>query len=410
MTWIVQQATPVGGATPQSASLTGVSSAHELVVIVVGTIGTSGQTISSVEETTTSTALTNVVPFTVGAAGSGGPYIGYGVWKLDSPPASPSITVTASSGNVAVFVIESSITGLALDVAAPPVSSSNSTYTTESISSSFSNELWIAVAATAYGGGYTYSGWTNGFVSGNNYHGSTSPNCNWAWVQEASAVTQDVSVVLSSQTAASLILWALKTSASQPFPVISSVNGSNPIDEGATGVSIAGTEFSSPLSVSITQGSNSVAQAAPTYVSSTSATFNLAMEPVVGAQLAFTDATYPTSLTITTPVGTSTPISVTLAPRAGNLFQTVQSTNQASYYRIETLPDLAVGDQIEASGNSTGTAAAPTGLVLNPDGTFQFTNGAWVNFWVRVYKASDSAWTPWAEIVCTGLAQADGFD
>jgi hypothetical protein len=133
------------------------------------------------------------------------------------------------------------------------------------------------------------------------------------------------------------------------------------------------------------------------------------MEPVVGAQLAFTDATYPTSLTITTPVGTSTPISVTLAPRAGNLFQTVQSTNQASYYRIETLPDLAVGDQIEASGNSTGTAAAPTGLVLNPDGTFQFTNGAWVNFWVRVYKASDSAWTPWAEIVCTGLAQADGF-
>ena len=409
MTWIVQQATPVAGATPQSASLTSVVSSHELVVLVVGELGASGQTVSSVEETTTSTALTNVVSYTVAEAATSGRYLGYGVWKLDSPPASPSITVTASSGNVAVFVIESSITGLALDVASPVASNSSTTFATASISSSFSNELWIAIAAAA-ADGYTWSGWTNGFVSGNHYDGANIPACNWAWVQESSATTQNVTATINSATAGNIILLALKTSTSQLLPVISSVNGGNPIDEGATGVSITGTAFTAPVSVSITQGSNSIAQAAPTFISSTSATFNLVMEPVSGVQFAFTDATYPTSLTLTISAGASVPVSVSLAPRAGNLFQTVQSTNQASYYRIETLPDLAVGDQIEASGNDTGTAAAPAGLALNPDGTFEYTNGAWTNFWVRVYKASDSAWTPWAEIVCTGLAQADGFD
>ena len=129
----------------------------------------------------------------------------------------------------------------------------------------------------------------------------------------------------------------------------------------------------------------------------------------VGALLAFTDATYATTMQVTVGADTSNAAAITLAPPAGNLFQTLAAVHPTSPWRIETLPDLAVGDQIEASGNATGTTAAPTGLALNPDGTFEYTNGAWTNFWVRVYKASDSAWTPWAEIVCTGLAQADGF-
>ncbi len=135
----------------------------------------------------------------------------------------------------------------------------------------------------------------------------------------------------------------------------------------------------------------------------------LGMEQAIGAQLAFTDSTYPTTLTVTASTGTSPAAPVTLVPAAGNIFKTVLSSSREPYRRIETLPDLAIGDQIEASGNAAGTAAAPAGLALNPDGTFEYTNGAWTNFWVRVYKASDSAWTPWAEIVCTGLAQADGF-
>ena len=181
------------------------------------------------------------------------------------------------------------------------------------------------------------------------------------------------------------------------------------VAEGSSNVSLAGTNFASGLSASITQGSNTLAQAA-TYVSATSATFDLKMEQAIGAQLAFTDSTYPTTLTVTASTGTSPAAPATLVPAAGNIFKTVLSSSREPYRRIETLPDLAIGDQIEASGNAAGTAAAPAGLALNPDGTFEYTNGAWANFYVRVYKASDSAWTPWAEIVCTGLAQADGFD
>ena len=77
--------------------------------------------------------------------------------------------------------------------------------------------------------------------------------------------------------------------------------------------------------------------------------------------------------------------------------------------RFETLPDLAVNDQVWAAGNSTGTAAAPAGLVLNSDGSFEFAPGYTPqDFWVRVYIAANSAYTPWAEITVTG-SQSGGF-
>ena len=183
-----------------------------------------------------------------------------------------------------------------------------------------------------------------------------------------------------------------------------------PLAEGATSVAIAGNNFEAGMTATISQGSNSVAQSNVVYSSRTDATFDLVMEPIIGAQLAFTDSTYSAAITVKTPYETTGPFDISLVPRSGNIFVTLTSVSQVSPQRIQTIPDLAVGDQIEASGNSTGTAAAPAGLTLNPDGTFEYTNSAWTNFWVRVYKASDSAWTPWAEIVCTGLAQADGFD
>lgn len=226
MTWIVQQATPVAGASPQSASLTGVSSAHELVVIIVGFQASAGQSVTSVVETTTSTNLTQVVPFATAEAEQSGPYQGFAIYKLDSPPASPSITVTMSGGNVAVFVIESSIVGLALDVSSGiEGTQTGTTITTNSVQSSFTNELWLAIAAAAYGGGYTWGSWTNGFVSGGYYKGANAPNCNWAWLQEPSAANLDVSATISSATAANIVLYALKTSTSTQPPILNQING-----------------------------------------------------------------------------------------------------------------------------------------------------------------------------------------
>lgn len=226
MTWIVQQATPVCGASPQSASLTGVSSAHELAVIIVGWQTSTGQSVTSVVETTTSTNLTQVVPFATAEAVQSGHYQGFAIYKLDSPPASPSITVTMSGGNVAVFVIESSIVGLALDVSSGiEGTQTGTTITTNSVQSSFTNELWLAIAAAANGGGYTWGSWTNGFVSGGYYKGANAPNCNWAWLQEPSAANLDVSATISSATAANIVLYALKTSTSTQPPILNQING-----------------------------------------------------------------------------------------------------------------------------------------------------------------------------------------
>ena len=101
---------------------------------------------------------------------------------------------------------------------------------------------------------------------------------------------------------------------------------------------------------------------------------------------------------------------VQLAPPAGVLFQTLASINPNAPLRFQTLPDLAVNDQVWAAGNSAGTVAAPAGLVLNSDGSFEFAAGyVWQNFWVRVYKAADSAYTPYALITATGLQPGQGF-
>ena len=196
------------------------------------------------------------------------------------------------------------------------------------------------------------------------------------------------------------------------IPTVTGVNGGNPITEGSTGVVIDGTNFASAMTAHITQP-NGVSVSVPvTYVSATEATFDLTaavMEPVAGAALAATDAFYTTDITVTLGANTTTPFSIAVAPAAGVLARTLTAVNPNPAVRIETIPDLEVNYQIWAAGDAAGTSAAPTGLVLNADGSFEFAPGYTPqDFWVRVYIAANSAYTPWAEITVTG-SQSGGF-
>ena len=173
---------------------------------------------------------------------------------------------------------------------------------------------------------------------------------------------------------------------------------------------MTGANFASGMTANIVQGSNTVAQANVVYTNSTTGAFDLVMEPTSGPQLAATDSVYSAGLEITASGQTTASFPVQLAPPAGVLFQTLASINPNAPLRFQTLPDLAVNDQVWAAGNSAGTVAAPAGLVLNSDGSFEFAAGyVWQNFWVRVYKAADSAYTPYALITATGLQPGQGF-
>jgi hypothetical protein len=175
-----------------------------------------------------------------------------------------------------------------------------------------------------------------------------------------------------------------------------------PIDEGATGVPLTGAHFDSSLTANIQQpGGVSVAQTA-TYTDAGDATISVIMEPGTGNQLAFSDSTYPTTLTVgTTSAGPSQPYQpVILTPPAGLIFTTLASVNPNG---IQASPALVVGDQIEASGDVNGGSAAPAGLQLNSDGTFQWASGSTpANFYVRVYDSANKVWGAWALQTVTG--------
>lgn len=198
----------------------------------------------------------------------------------------------------------------------------------------------------------------------------------------------------SSDFLASIVIFDAATGSS---PTVTSVNGGSSIAEGATNVAVVGTNFASGMTADITQPGSVVVSQPFTYTSSTNGTFNLSMEPGTGDQLAFTDSTYTTGFDVTVSGATSTPIAVTLVPPTGLIFQTLSSINTTSAYTITATPSLAVGDQLEAAGNSTGTAAAPAGLTLNADATFTFASGNTpTNFYVRAYDGTNKVWGAWA--------------
>lgn len=209
---------------------------------------------------------------------------------------------------------------------------------------------------------------------------------------------------------------ALRESAGVGAPTLTSVNGGGALAEGATSVPLVGTGFVAGMTVNILQGANTIAQANVTVTSSTAAAFDLVTEPGTGAQAKYDSAGSSTTLKVTVSGQTSAAIACPLKPPSGQLYVNVASINSTSTYDIQATPALAVGDQIEASGSSDGTSAAPTGLQLNTDTTYQYTSGSTpVNFWARAWDSSTSTWGAWALqtvqqtvtiTVPTGLIQA----
>ena len=224
----------IGSDTPgtdvATVALSGVSSSNELLAIVVAS-GSTPPTLTSVIETTTNTALTPLATFSTSKVGGQPLYLGIGVYVLPSPPASPSVTATFVAGvGGQLFLAESTVTGLALDVSGGITSG----LTTASISSRFSNELWIAVESYGYSGGGAsgpyYDNWTNGFVE-EDYSASANsgPSTDWAYLQVSGTDALNVGATISSSTASvndrGCIIIALKTSASIEAPLLTQING-----------------------------------------------------------------------------------------------------------------------------------------------------------------------------------------
>lgn len=194
---------------------------------------------------------------------------------------------------------------------------------------------------------------------------------------------------------------------------IPSVNtAASTLAEGATAVPVAGGAFDSTLTIALQQNGISVEQTV-TYETSTTATLDV-VTSANGQHLAYStgvnDPVYPTTAVATTVSGsTGLALPVVLTPPAGLIFQTLGTLHPNPAMRISALPDLVPGDQLEAAGDSAGTSAAPSGLVISPSGEFYFQSGYTPqNFWARAYIAADKAWTPWAEITVTGM-QPGGF-
>lgn len=180
-------------------------------------------------------------------------------------------------------------------------------------------------------------------------------------------------------------------------PTITSVNGGAAIAEGATAVALVGTGFAAGMTVNLVQGATTIAQANVNVTNATAATFDVVTEPGSGAQAKFDSAGATTAVDVVVSGHASDPLACPLVVPNGQLYVDVTSVNSSSTADIQASPALAVGDQIEASGSADGTAAAPTGLQLNADTTYQYTTGHTpVSFWARAWDSSTSTWGAWA--------------
>ncbi|HEX5461902.1 MAG TPA: hypothetical protein VFX20_18200 [Steroidobacteraceae bacterium] len=186
---------------------------------------------------------------------------------------------------------------------------------------------------------------------------------------------------------------------------VTSVNGGDAIEEGATGIALVGTGFAAGMTVNILQGANVVAQGNVTVTSDTAATFDSVFEPATGAQLKFDQGGTGTTLEVVVSGESSAAIACPLAPPAGLIYADVASINSTSTEDVQATPALTVGDQIEVSGSADGTAAAPDGLTMNDDTTPLFAAGSTPqNFYARAWDHTDSTWGDWELQIVTGSA------
>ena len=416
MTIIVGTANGVAGNTTNAtsaaptASYTTSGNPNNALIVIVAAFSYAAATLSTLTANGTSLLVSGNTAFTFSREPSpGGNYPDIGIYFLTGlPDTATAYTVDASLTAstwvaAAVFIAEVSFpANFAFDAAAVAIVTNNTEpYFTSTVTPATDEDLIVAVFA---GGSTTTPTWGNGFTQADSA-APTGTSCVWGYLQSTTNTAQGAEISSTDGNTGGVVV-AFKNALA---PILATVNNGAPISEGATGVPFTGTNLTG-ATVSLTQGSLTVPQTGVTISGGTSGTFDVVVETSAGQHLAFSDATYPTALEVTQSQGSSS-VSITLTPPAGLIFKTLSAVNTTSAYRITALPDLTIGDQIEAAGNAEGTLAAPTGLSFNYDGTFQFASGSSpTTFYARAYIAADSAWTPWAEIVCTGLEQADGFD
>jgi hypothetical protein len=248
--------------------------------------------------------------------------------------------------------------------------------------------------------------WVGVYLDGNytiGYGGTTSPGSmqyyNGGTWPTAPSVFASHGTVVYNNISAYLELNAT-------LPVVTTVNGGNPIAEGATSVSLVGENFVSGMTIALTQPNGiSVTQTNVTVTSATAATFDLVMEPSQGDQLAYSDSTYVTDIVVSAGGQSSAPVAVTLTTSNGQTFQTLGILNVNTSVRIEASPDFVPGNQLEFAGDAAGTTAPPAGTVPHADGSFAAT----ADFYVRAYIAADAAWTPWTLIPASPEQPGQGF-
>ncbi len=397
---IVQVANATGSTGTTVVSLPSAVTAGNAILIGISHAGAASMTFTSVtaspaDTVTTLSAYTQLTP----AGGSG--YNGIGFYLIQSATGgTTALTANTSAVGCTIFAAElsTSILGgsLSLDLTSAINSGISSSGTATAATNSLiptTGDLLLALANSQQS--VTLSAWANSFTQID-----ASGAAGWSYLVPSS----NTSISTSTTMTAAAIDWAaqliaLKITASGSLPTVTSVNSGASIAEGATAVPVVGTNFDNTVTVNILQpGGVSVAQTGVVYNSPTSLLFNLVVEPGSGDQLAFTDSTYTTNLEATTTTGgTSAPFAITVSPPTGLIFQTLASINPTVAYDITAIPGLAAGDQLEASGNSAGTAAAPSGLTLGNDATFYFTAGNTpVNFWVRAYDGTNKVWGNWA--------------
>lgn len=178
---------------------------------------------------------------------------------------------------------------------------------------------------------------------------------------------------------------------------ISEVGNNDVIASDQAGVVITGAGFDVDA-VEIRQGTTIVEQDIVD-ADDESIEFDVVFETTSGEDLKFGAAT----LAVINADEQEATHSITIVPPSGHLYVDVGTPNTTADNRITAVSDLASGDQLWARG--VGGGAAPTGLQLNADATFQFSSGNTpASFDVRAWDASDSTWGDWAtqSIVVTG--------
>lgn len=385
------------GVSSIAVTVTGAAAGDLIPIIIAGSSAT--PTFVSLIDSTGDTVSAAVTYGTT----SGFPGLGiYYVLVATAGSHTLTFTVSATEG---LGIFAARYTGVAatpLDSASALHTQGGTSITTASITPAANGALVImGVSGPATTTGYTFG---NGF--GQEAFSATSPVSGWADIIQTTAAAISGAATATAAANSQAAIAAFKAALGAP-PTVTTVNGGSAITEGATGVAVVGTNFAAGMTSNVLQPGVSIAQAT-TFTSATAASFNLSMEPA-GTQLAFTDATYTTTYTVTVSGQTSTAVSATLQPPAGLIFQTLASINPTSSQRITATPDLVVGDQLEAAGDALGTTAVPTGLSLNSDATYQFAAGDTpANFWVRAYDGTAKVWGAWAEQTVVGPAVTPG--